>query len=206
MKIDCISDLHGYTPALSGGDLLLIAGDLTARDTTEGYEKLIQWLITVPYKHKVLIAGNHDGLVEAKAVSLSRPEDNIHYLCDSEITIEGLNIWGSPYTPTFMSWHFMRNRGPDIKKHWDLIPSGIDILITHGPPYGIFDANLAGVHVGCQDLLQAVQERIKPKFHIFGHIHEEAGNMKTIGPTTFVNCSLVDVHYRLRHPAMQIVF
>ncbi len=205
MIIDSISDLHGYTPPLPGGDLLLITGDLTARDTLDGYERFIEWLKEMPYSHKVVIGGNHDGLIEKKAVLLTDVATNIHYLEDSEVTIDGLRIWGSPYTPEFMSWHFMRKRGEEIKKHWKLIPDGIDILLTHGPPFGILDKNLKGEPVGCKDLLDEVQTRIKPRLHLFGHIHEEAGKRVLINDTTFINCSFVDAEYRPVHTPMRTI-
>ncbi len=202
MIVDCISDLHGFTPKLAGGDLLLVCGDLTARDLPEQYERFLAWLKEQPYRCKVVVAGNHDGLLESGDVTIQGP--SIHYLCDSMIEFEGLKIWGSPYTPTFQSWHFMRDRGPDIKKHWDLIPSGIDILVTHGPPFGIFDKNMQQTPCGCLDLRKAVEERIKPRLHTFGHIHEGAENRALINGTIFVNASFVDVNYLPVHRAVRI--
>jgi Icc-related predicted phosphoesterase len=66
-----------------------------------------------------------------------------------------------------------------------MIPANTDILITHGPPYGILDKNRVGFSAGCQSLKRAVK-RIHPKLHVFGHIHE-AGGMVEMGGTTFVN-------------------
>ena len=90
-------------------------------------------------------------MIEKGIVTIGNGQ-NVHYLCDSGLEFEGLKIWGSPYTPTFGKWNFMRNRGDEIKKHWDLIPSDVDILVTHGPPYGIFDETIDGIHAGCEDL------------------------------------------------------
>lgn len=87
----------------------------------------------------------------------------------------------------------MADRGADIKQYWDKIDINTDILITHGPPHGILD-EVNGCNVGCEELLLAVQ-RIKPKYHIFGHIHEGYGQ-KTIDGTTYINCSHVDGKYR----------
>jgi Icc-related predicted phosphoesterase len=202
MLIEFISDLHGYQPELKGGDLLIIAGDLTARDKKEEYEKFLFWLSNLPHRYKIVIAGNHDGLIEKGKVTIGA--ENIYYLCDSGVELEGLKIWGSPYTPTFESWHFMRDRGQDIKKHWDRIPADIDILVTHGPPYGIFDDITEKLHVGCEDLRAAVQERIKPRIHCFGHIHECGNNIKKIDSTTYVNCSYVDEEYRPVNTSVQI--
>ncbi len=195
-SITAISDLHGHYPSLPGGDLLLIAGDLTARDTLLEYIKFMDWLNGLSYRCKVVVAGNHDGQIESEKITISNEANNIYYLCDSGLEFEGLKIWGSPYTPTFENWHFMRNRGVDIKKHWDIIPAGIDVLVTHGPPYGIFDNIEDGLRVGCEDLIQAVSERVKPRIHCFGHIHEDGGSMKKIDETIYINCSYVDERYR----------
>ncbi len=200
MHIDCISDLHGYCPQLAGGDLLLIAGDLTAHDRKEEYAAFLTWLRKLDYRCKVVVAGNHDGLVEAGALSLHYPDEHIYYLSDSGMVFEGLSIWGSPYTPTFMNWHFMCERGAQIKKHWDLIPQNTDILITHGPPYGILDTNSDGRSVGCEELRVAT----KPRLHIFGHIHECGSKKQVVGATTYMNCSFVDVHYRPVNQPMHI--
>ncbi len=207
MLIDCVSDLHGFQPELAGGDILIIAGDLTARDTKEEYDRFIHWLNASPYRYKVVIAGNHDGLIEKGKVTIGTDPlvKNIHYLCDSGTEIEGLKIWGSPYTPTFLSWYFMQDRGQDIKKHWDLIPSGIDILVTHGPPYGIFDETIEEIRVGCEDLRLAVQERIKPRIHCFGHIHECGNSITKIDGITYVNCSFVDEKYRPVNSSIRLV-
>lgn len=196
MLIDCISDLHGFFPSLPGGDLLLICGDLTARDRFEEYHQFNEWLLTLPYRAIVVIAGNHDGLIEKGIAAIGRDPKKIFYLCDSGIGFEGLKIWGSPYTPTFMRWHFMRNRGQEIKKHWDLIPADTDILITHGPPHEILDETEEGDKAGCEDLRDAVLNKIKPKIHCFGHIHEQGGKIKEIGGVKFVNCSYVNERYR----------
>jgi Icc-related predicted phosphoesterase len=196
MLIDCISDLHGFFPSLPGGDLLLICGDLTARDRLQEYHQFNEWLQTLPYRAIVVIAGNHDGLIEKGIAAIGRDPKKIFYLCDSGIGFEGLKIWGSPYTPTFMRWHFMRNRGQEIKKHWDLIPADTDILITHGPPHEILDETEEGDKAGCEDLRDAVLNKIKPKIHCFGHIHEQGGKITEIGGVKFVNCSYVNERYR----------
>lgn len=194
MLIDCISDLHGFKPDLPGGDLLIICGDLTAWDKRDEYDQFNLWLASFPYRCKIVIAGNHDGLLERKRVTIGN--ENTHYLCDSGFEFEGLKIWGSPYTPKFENWFFMRNRGQDIQRHWNLIPHDTDILVTHGPPYGIFDEVDDGVHAGCKDLRKTIQDKIKPKIHCFGHIHEGGGKTTTINDTTYVNCSYVDERYQ----------
>ena len=125
MIIDCISDLHGYKPKLAGGDLLIIAGDHTARDTLLEFETFKEWLGLLPYRCKIIIGGNHDTLLEKGEVDLTAP--NIHYLCDSGIEFEGLKIWGSPYTRRFTGQNpacmaFALHTEFQLRDHFDLIP------------------------------------------------------------------------------------
>jgi Icc-related predicted phosphoesterase len=115
-------------------------------------------------------------------------------LNDSGVEIEGMTVWGSPITPFFFDWAFNRHRGAHIRRHWDLIPAGVDILVTHGPPYGILDRTARGQCVGCEELLPVV-ERLRPRLHVFGHIHEAYGQVEVKG-TRFVNASVLDLHYR----------
>jgi len=84
------------------------------------------------------------------------------------------------------------------------IPENIDVLITHGPPFGILDKTVRGEKVGCQDLLAAIK-RIKPKFHIFGHIHEDYGTV-TKDETTFVNASLLNERYYYTNVFVKVKF
>lgn len=99
----------------------------------------------------------------------------------------------------------MRNRGQEIKQHWDLIPASIDVLVTHGPPFGIFDETIDEIRVGCEDLRIAVQERVKPRIHCFGHIHECGDSISEIDAITFVNCSYVDERYRPVNSPIRLV-
>lgn len=189
MIIHAISDLHGYIPILKGGDLLIIAGDLTLSGSKNDTKDFATWVESLDYKEIVIIAGNHDAYL-----TQHNPFKRAHYLCDSGVELFGLKIWGSPYTPTFYNWYFMKDRGEQIKKHWDLIPNDTDILVTHGPPHGILDRSVDGKFCGCEELLKAVN-RIKPKNHIFGHIHEQWGREEAIGETTFHNVSYCNEYY-----------
>ena len=90
-----------------------------------------------------------------------------------------------------------RERGKVINKHWKIIPANTDVLITHGPPMGILDQVGSNDHAGCADLLRHV-ERIKPKFHIFGHIHGSHGRYST-PVTQFINASIVDDNYDVKN-------
>ncbi len=210
MIVDCISDLHGSYPELEGGGLLIVAGDLTARDTFKQHQEFQAWLIEQKYTKKVLIAGNHDGQYE-KTVPFYTFETGICYLQDSGTQFEGLNIWGSPWTPEFCNWHFMLPRGRQLREKWDLIPDNTDILVTHGPPLGILDATDNTVNkterLGCADLRDAV-ERVKPRLHVFGHIHGGHGQLmlKHEGPNTLcVNAAIMDEGYRPRNKPIRVI-
>lgn len=214
MIIDCIADLHGFRPETQGGDLLIVAGDLTGRNTLYEYEAFVNWLNLQDYKKKIVIAGNHDGLLEKEGRQLLKWAANTEYLLDSATEFEGLKIWGSPWTPTFCNWHFMLDRFGQIKKKWDLIPDGIDILVTHGPPYGVLDECQYSKrsdkfkHAGCEELRYAL-ERLMPKLHVFGHIHEQGGRellFKHEGPNTLcINASIMNEHYEPKNPVMRVI-
>lgn len=220
MKIDCISDLHGHHPELPGGDLLILAGDYTGNNRTSQWVSFFSWLKQQQYRKKILIAGNHDGFLESAYPKTQKEADELselqsfleeqgeekedfEYLCDSGTEFEGLKIWGSPWTPTFCNWHFMKERGEELRTQWDLIPEGTDILITHGPPLGILDKvqyssrALRESHAGCADLRDAV-ERIQPRLHVFGHIHEAYGEMIlkcTPKDIRCINCAIMNAWY-----------
>lgn len=194
MRLVLISDTHNQHGALNlpRGDVLVHAGDFTMRGTEDEVETFGSWLGAQPFEHKVVVAGNHDFLFErepARARSLL-PGD-VHYLQDSEVTLGGLRFWGSPWQPWFMDWAFNLQRGPDLAAKWALIPDGIDVLITHGPPQGTADRTVNGEDVGCADLAAAM-DRVKPRLSVFGHIHEGYGVYEDR-----VNAAICDQKYRL---------
>lgn len=197
MKLTLISDTHNKHKQLqlSGGDILIHAGDVSGRGYQKEIENFLEWFSQQNYKHKILISGNHDFFFEKASTEQIKSiiPENVIYLNDSGCEVEGLKIWGSPVQPWFYDWAFNRRRGEEIKKHWDLIPAGTDILITHGPPYGILDETKHGEKVGCEELLKAI-ERINPKLNVFGHIHEDRGQLKTES-THFFNASVLNESY-----------
>lgn len=202
MIIDCISDLHGCKPALQGGDLLIVAGDLTARDTPFEYFKFFNWIANTPYKKIIVIAGNHDGLAQSEDL-LSIGKNDFEYLQDSGTEYEGLKIWGSPWTPEFCNWHFMKEKGEPMKAVWDLIPLDTDILITHGPPFGVLDKNTRN-RCGCVQLIDRIPLLNNLKLHVFGHIHEGYGQ-ENIRGTTFVNASIMNGNYKPVNKPIRII-
>jgi len=212
MIIDCISDLHGYFPFLLGGDLLIIAGDLTAYDKIEEYQEFIKWLAHQEYKKKVVIAGNHDHKLEdfklAKSLFSYIPLQNTVYLMESSTEYDGLHIWGSPFTKRFKGQNHKASAFTSSKKYmdWARIPDDVDILITHGPPYAIYDSvnyEIDEPHVGCKRLRKRVLE-INPKLHVFGHIHECGGKMIDRGITKFCNASIVNERYQMVNKPVRI--
>lgn len=173
----------------------------------EEIAKFDHWLGRLPHHVKILIAGNHDWLFEQEPALAESLITNAIYLRDSSVTVGGLKFYGSPWQPRFMHWAFNLSRGAEIKEKWDLIPADTDVLITHGPPLGILDQVPRDLtdgyeHTGCEELLPAVQ-RIKPKLHVFGHIHEGYGVERRDG-ITFVNACVCDAAYRPVNPAIVI--
>lgn len=188
MRIVCVSDTHGghRHTAVPDGDVLIHAGDLTAHGSLEDVEAFNEWLGQFPHPHKVVICGNHDWCFQNEPDEARKRLTNATYLQDSGCKIGGLTFYGSPWTPLFFDWAFML---PDAElfDKWALFPPRVDVLITHGPPHGILDVTNRNEHAGSLTLLHRVRE-LKPRLHVFGHIHEAAGRLDN-GDTTFVNAS-----------------
>jgi 3',5'-cyclic AMP phosphodiesterase CpdA len=203
VRIVCVSDTHLRTAdlAVPDGDLLLHAGDLTGVGDEEEVGAVARWLASLPHRRKVVIAGNHDRLLQrqpARARALFAAVPGLVYLEDAEARIEGLRIWGSPWQPALRGWAFGLRRGEPLRRRWERIPEGIDVLLTHGPPAGILDEVVDGHGVGCADLLDAVR-RVRPRLHVFGHIHQAAGQAHREG-VHFVNAATVDLAYEPVNP------
>lgn len=210
MKICCISDTHSKHDYIEVPpcDILIHAGDCTNDIGKRDLRNFCIWFERQPAKHKIFIAGNHDGAFE-KWPDLARAmvkeyAPSVVYLEDSGVEIEGLKIWGSPMTPTFFNWFFNRDRGIQIQKHWDLIPKDTNILITHGPAAGILDDVWDGTQrQGCEDLLKTIESLENLKLHIFGHFHLNGGISKTIGNVIHVNAAMLDDnHNPTRNPVI----
>jgi len=242
MRIVAISDTHAQhrDVTLPEGDVLVFAGDfMTCGRKFAEVQSFAEWFMSNPHPYKVLVAGNHDRLMENRAELClnefltrdSNPPGKVFaYLKDSGCEINGIKFWGSPVQPWFCDWAFNVHRGAPIRAVWDKIPNDTDVLITHGPPYGHGDQSWpepveytyegcrsriirpASEHLGCEELIKAV-ERVKPKVHIFGHIH---GGYRTSGlteqecerlmlpyngiPTKFYNVAICDEQYSPVNP------
>lgn len=209
-RIVCVSDTHSQHHGLNipNGDILIHAGDFTGSGGAKSIADFNRWLGTLPHPHKLVIPGNHDLDFESD-LSSHKFITNARLLIHEEVTVEGLRIFGSPWTPNFCDWAFNYPE-EDAASIWADIPEGIDILITHGPPYGILDklerpSSAPGTHVGCPYLLQAV-ERVRPSLHVCGHIHEGHGKhvVRYRGSkqtTTTINASMLDQRYQLGNAA-----
>jgi predicted phosphodiesterase len=222
MIVDCISDLHGHYPLLEGGDLLIVAGDLTRTDKFAEYQAFATWLSRQQYRKKIFIGGNHDNFLYDQRLlimPLVGPQDlsGVEFLCDSGTEFEyydkrfpeedegflpsgkrTLKIWGSPWTQRFKGMNpkcmaFTLDTDEELAEKWALIPNDVDILVTHCPPFGILDITGNGP-VGSKSLNYAIA-KIKPKLIVFGHIHEQGGRIYDLMHTKFVNASHVNEHY-----------
>jgi predicted phosphohydrolase len=195
VRIVCLSDTHmkHKRVAVPDGDVLVHTGDFTTR----GYESEVvafnAWLLTLPHKHKVVIAGNHDFLFQKEPHFAPLLLSAATYLRDSGCEIEGVKFWGSPWQPWFHNWAFNLERGPQLAAKWEVIPDDTDVLLTHSPPFGILDTVQRGEPVGCEELRKALA-RVRPQLHVFGHIHEAYGQTGIDG-TWYVNASICDLGY-----------
>lgn len=178
-------------------DAVIHAGDMTYRGEKSEVLDFLAWFGALPYRYKIFIAGNHDFYFEKQppdVIQKTLPRGVI-YLNDSGITIEGIQIWGSPVTPWFFNWAFNRQRGPSINNHWKKIPEHTDILVTHGPAFGLLDTVLNGRNTGDKDLYKRITA-VKPKVHICGHIHEAYGMTVKEG-TRYINACVLNESYEL---------
>jgi Icc-related predicted phosphoesterase len=209
LRIVAISDTHNYHDQIliPECDLLIHSGDLTSRGKTTEIRKFLDWFEAQPAKHKVFIAGNHDWGFQTDSTEIEKlvGSYNVTYLNESSVNIEGLNIYGSPWTPWFHDWAF-NGHAPKMRRVAFMIPDDTDILITHGPPLGVMDRveRFPNPSVGCNYLWDRVCE-IKPKLHVFGHIHEAAG-VEEHTDTLFVNASTCNLKYQAANKPVETLY
>ncbi len=212
-KIWLISDTHNEHQRLEippDVEAVIHCGDESMQRKSQWNEPetraFFEWYVELAIPTKIYIPGNHSTSVENGIV---RPEQypTVKFLIHEAWEWNGLTIFGSPYTPWFFAWAYNVAR-PDLEKLWSEIPSGIDILITHGPPKGIMDVtrdwkSKEPIHIGSKSLTTHVLERIKPKLHAFGHLHDEDGinNYGSLvrGGTQFINCACCNQSGKLVH-------
>ena len=203
-----ISDTHTFEHLLqipSNIDIVIHSGDES--NSFEVYKneieckQFINLFSKLPIKNKVMIGGNHSAYIAKHTREFRQlcKENNIIYLENESVKVEGLNIWGSPFSPTFGNWYFMKGRDK-MHKLWENIPNDTDIIVTHTPPKGCLDLSYDRNHnlemCGCVSLLKHTF-RVKPKLVLYGHIHNSenvlnAGQMKLANlDTIFSNGSVV---------------
>ncbi len=206
-----LSDTHGYHrhsvfQARKQYDLLIHAGDFTNLGREQEIDDFLQWLDQQTlFKDIIYIAGNHDiGYTAEPYVELSNGT-HLHYLNESSVCINGINFYGSPYTPQFYNWAFMYDP-PEASAIWSKVPSDTNVLISHGPPQGIMDEcpdhRGKPSHAGCPALLESVLKTPSIKLHVFGHIHEGHGVVNH--PCGRVSINAASIYETLRHPPVEI--
>ncbi|XP_039966706.1 metallophosphoesterase domain-containing protein 1 [Bactrocera tryoni] len=243
IRVVCMSDTHSLTPYLKfdvpDGDIFIHAGDFTKCGKLDEVIDFDKWIATLPHKHKIVIAGNHELSFDTTFTEgssnkcpasrtkhtgrfsldsmpmLGNPREDIEsaiqtenirdvlvnctYIEDQLIDVMGIRIYGTPWQPEFCNWAFNLPRGEACINAWNRIPNNVDILVTHTPPVGHGDLCCSGVRAGCVDLLTTVQKRVKPKYHVFGHIHEGYG-ITSDGNIIYVNASTCDINYKPNNP------
>jgi predicted phosphohydrolase len=210
MRIWHLGDTHSYHSLLKIPDNIDIA--IHSGDFSNYYDiyknepetrDFLNWYSALPIKHKVLIAGNHD------AVAFHRNREfrqlckdlNIIYLENDYVVLPTdepspsrgfIKIWGSPHTPQFGNWYFMKNRSK-LDRVWQSIPDDTDIVVVHGPPKGILDLSYNRDHLiemcGCSALKKRLL-KIQPKLCLFGHIHNNK-DIINAGTTKLAECDTI---------------
>ena len=186
MKILHISDTHGCHHRLRNlpdADVVVHSGDFTMGGSQEEAIDFLNWFCDLPHQHKIFICGNHDDCLYG--ANIDGLDDNVHYLCNSGVEIDGVKFYGVPM--------FMGDCISDRQsRNYARIPAGTDVLITHCPPYGILDFD-DNINYGDKELLERVSA-VAPRVHLFGHIHAQHGRRK-IGSTTFSNAAIMSNSY-----------
>ena len=203
MKLWHISDTHGYHELLKSPDnidIVIHSGDFSNNFNVylnEGEShNFLFWFSKLNIKYKILIAGNHDALAFKWSTKFKKlcKELDIIYLENELVTIKGINIFGTPVTPTFGKWYFQKNRSKTFKFFYKLIPSRTDILVSHGPPRFILDLTEDSQHnllnVGDSGLYKVIKKKLNLSYHLFGHVHN-CKNILNSGTKTISNCNTI---------------
>jgi Icc-related predicted phosphoesterase len=219
MKIVIISDTHSLhgriREDIPDGDVLIHCGDVCNSGSVNNYLDFIEWFKSLPHEYKIFIGGNHDFALmgnnfTGKSDEVKNSLDDlvlsgtgIHYLEDTGVTIqldgeEPVNFWGTPWTPEFYNWAFMKKRGAEMAEVWSKVPDNTHVLISHGPPltdteldYAIYGKE----HVGCEEQTKMINSHPNLKVNCFGHIHEGYGEELLPNGVRLINASLCTLDY-----------
>jgi len=215
MIITLISDTHTkhkeITKDLPGGDIIIHAGDWTSMGYIEEMKRFLNWYESLNYNWKIYIAGNHElgfrdnslktyDLIEFYEETLDYLEDGLKFIGGFDEPIsEHVKIYGSPWQPEFYNWAFnLPRNGWELEQKWNDIPLDTDILITHGPAFGVLDVVKGRTdHLGCEVLRKRI-EVVKPKIHVCGHIHS-SNRYYFIGDTHFFNAAVLNEQYKYEY-------
>lgn len=201
MKIACISNTHGRSFSIPKCDIFIHAGDITAGGSIQEMRFFAHWLSQQKQaRHKVITFGNHDRCAE-EFLDLVRAvfDPSVSVLVNESVEIEGVTLWGSPNTPPFMDWNFMSTE-EELEEIYKSMPKKVDVLITHGPPFGILDPGWKVQHAGSNALLDVFLNH-EIKIHVFGHLHGAGGKKSYQCGTKFYNVAACDEAYQLvNHP------
>lgn len=202
IRIVCISDTHNQTPKLPAGDILIHAGDLTNQGSYAELNKTVSWLEKSEFKHKVVVAGNHDTtldppffhshenkwkwphpqdilackrlLIDSPSIIYLEHESTVINLASPTGQPAQLKIFGSPYSPGRRGWAFQYLDATAAAPLWSAIPDDADIIITHTPALGHCDKTAKSEMAGCE-VLKKKLEHVRPMLHVCGHIHDGRG-------------------------------
>ncbi|GFS17882.1 metallophosphoesterase domain-containing protein 1 [Elysia marginata] len=206
------------------GDVLLHAGDFTMYSQVDEYVAFNHFLEKLPHKIKLAIPGNHELDLDPRGLGKNHRKIRSHLglppvvhqnvkesiqdtkslvseariLIDEMVDVCGIKIYGLPWLPQYGLYGFGLSRGIPLLKRYSRCPANIDILLSHGPALGFGDFIIRRKHVGCVELLNSITKRIKPKYVISGHIHEDYG-IRTDGVRMYINCASCNGNYRPVH-------
>lgn len=186
MKLLHLSDTHGChrrLTALPEADIVVHSGDFTLGGSQAEALDFLEWFCELPHPHKIFIAGNHDECLYGGRVEGLDP--NVHYLCNSGVEVCGLRFYG---VPMFLADCVSERQ----ERNYDAIRAGIDVLVTHTPPYGVLDFD-DGIHYGSPELFRRLME-VLPQWHLFGHIHACRG-VRTLQGVTCSNGAILGAGY-----------
>ncbi|MFB6294422.1 MAG: metallophosphatase domain-containing protein [Candidatus Nanohaloarchaea archaeon] len=197
MDIVALSDTHGRHDRIDvpDGDILVHAGDITRRGTLAEVRGFREWLDSLPHRHTVVVAGNHEPVdLPGGHAAVAAALGGIHYLAGRSVDIDGVTVWGAPWQPG--DWPQLLGIG---RSHdpGHAIPADADVVVTHAPPRGLRDRAVLGHRAGSRALRDAVAAAA-PEHHIFGHVHNARGTATWRG-TRFTNAAVCDVIRRPRH-------